>query len=246
MGLKWLLFIFDFMNHYNPGQPRDKTGKWTDGFPGHIKARVEANQRIESGVVDQMEVDAMMNRAREAGPEVDRLANEIAHNHGGIVTPMNYKSRESIIRKARDEYGGDVTKVKDAARTTIIVENDSDVEGVLQDFEKRYGGNVRIKRQKPDDFLGYSGSIMNFTAPNGLVCEIQVNTPRMIYAKDPYAEQLLGPNRFNEVRSKYGQPPGRGHEYYERYRVLKDPNPPNDKKRMEIEEESKKYYSSFR
>lgn len=234
-------------NHYNPGQKRDSTGKWSDGFPGkNITDKIEANSRIETRVVDQMEVEALMNRAREAGPEVDKLANDIAGKYGGTVTPMNYKGRNSITRKVLDEYNGDVSKVKDAARNTIIVETDDDVERVLRDFEGQHGSSVKIKRQKPDDFLGYSGSIMNFTASNGLVCEIQVNTPRMIYAKDPFAEQILGPQRFNSIRSQFNQPPGKGHEFYEKYRVLKDPNPPSDKKRMDIEEESRRYYNSFR
>lgn len=231
------------MHHFKT-QARDKTGKWTDGFPGHVAARMEAVERLEKQTVAEADVDALMNKAKEAGPEVDDIAQRIARKHGGSVVPINYKTKESIARKARDEYGGDVTKIKDAARTTIVVENDDDVERVLQDFENEFGGQVRVKRQRAEDFLGYSGSIMNFTAKNGLVCEIQVNTPRMIYAKDIYAEQLLGPARFNSVRAKYNVPPGRGHEFYERYRVLKSPE--QDKERMEIERESKAYYDTFR
>lgn len=226
---------------FDPNQPRDEYGRWTDGLSPHIARKIAASGR-EEHLYNQ--VDDLMSRAREAGPEVDGLANDIAKKHGARVTPINYKSRESILRKARDEYGGDPSHVKDAVRNTIIVDSDEDIDRVLNDFSSRYGDRVKIKRQRPEEYLGYSGSIINFKAKNGTYCEIQVNTARMIYAKDTHAEAFLGRDTFNRIRAQYGVPPGRGHEFYEKFRVLKDPS--QQKQREELERQSREYYAIFR
>jgi len=42
-----------------------------------------------------------------------------------------------------------------------------------------------IKTQSHELYpLGYSGNIVNIKTSNGLTAEIQVNTPKMIYAKE--------------------------------------------------------------
>ena len=108
------------------------------------------------------------------------------------------------------------------------------------------GGNGRIKTQSHESNpLGYSGNIVNIKTSNGLTAEIQVNTPKMIYAKEKpeNAKRILGETKYNQIAKEVGIEGGKGHDLYEKYRVLvagKD-----DKQRKKIEQESKKYYSNF-
>ncbi len=79
-----------------------------------------------------------------------------------------------------------------------------------------------------------------------------------VYSKNPYArikiygmskekpenaKMILGEAKYNQIAKQVGVEGGKGHDYYEKYRVLvvgKD-----DKQRKQIEQESKKYYSKF-
>jgi hypothetical protein len=186
----------------------------------------------------------VMAKAKEAGPELDKMANDIAKENNGFTTPLSLKSEESLIRKSTNDYGGDLSQVKDAVRTTIISPN---VEGVLKNIEAS-GIAVKIKRQEHDkDPLGYSGSIVNVRLSNGTLGEIQVNTARMIYAKqgEDSSIRILGEDVFNKIKVETGLPGGLGHKYYEDWRLLNPLNPEEAAKMKEIEATSKKYYSYF-
>lgn len=102
---------------------------------------------------------------------------------------------------------------------------------------------VRHKVQTPEKFNGYSGHILNIEFSNGLVGEIQVNTPQMIFGKEKpeISKTLLGEELFEKCM-KSGVAPGRGHELYERIRVL----PKESDEAAVLREESKKYYNEVR
>ena len=76
-----------------------------------------------------------------------------------------------------------------------------------------------------------------------MVAEIQVNTAKMIYAKETpaVAKSILGEGVWNRIAKETGLEGGLGHKYYERFRVLDKMSP----KAVEIERLSKEYYSHF-
>jgi hypothetical protein len=93
--------------------------------------------------------------------------------------------------------------------------------------------------------MGYSG--INATVPtkSGVPGEIQINSPEMIYAKEPAetSRAILGDEKFNELQSRTDLPPGgKGHEMYEEYRSLPEDSP----RASEIESASREYYDGFR
>lgn len=186
----------------------------------------------------------MTRMAHKVGYEVQLLAEEIAKKHGGVVTPINYKSEESILRKTSAE-GISPYALKDATRTTIIVEND-EIEGVLAELE-RSPSHIRTKRQTADKFNGYSGNIINVSTSNGVVGEIQVNTAKMIYAKDhpDVARAILGDDVYKAIAREVGVEGGLGHYYYELIRVMDSTNPVELKKKHELIEKMRRYYSLF-
>ena len=198
------------------------------------------NKSIIQNINTDNSAKELVNRASLVGNEVQSLAESIAKKHKGFVTPINYKSISSITRKVTTES---ITPydIKDAVRTTIIVPK-SQIDQVLNElFES--DSFVRLRRQKPESFMGYSGNIVNIQASNGLIAEIQVNTDRMIYAKEKPedAKRILGEKRWKEIQKQTGMKGGLGHKYYEEWRVLDKA----DKKAQKIAEKSIEYYSHF-
>lgn len=198
------------------------------------------NKSIVQNINTENSAKELVNRASLVGKEVQSLAESIAKNNKGFVTPINYKSISSITRKATTE-GITPYDIKDAVRTTIIVPK-SQIDQVLNELSEN-DSFVRLKRQKPESFMGYSGNIVNIQTSNGLIAEIQVNTDRMIYAKEKPedAKRILGEKRWKDIRNQTGMEGGLGHKYYEEWRVLDKA----DKKAQKIVEKSIEYYSHF-
>lgn len=104
-----------------------------------------------------------------------------ANKFGIRVTSVSLKSVESVKRKILLE-GTSVSKLKDLIRNTFIVEA-SKLDEILFELKGEFKV-VRHKVQTPENFAGYSGHILNIEFGNGLVGEIQVNTPQMIFGKE--------------------------------------------------------------
>lgn len=207
---------------------------------GTLPYFLKDNKEIFQNISTEKSVSEVMQRASDVGNEVQSLAEGIASRYRGYVTPVNYKSKSSITRKVNTEH---VTPydIKDAVRTTIIAPK-SEIESILKELNS-LPSFIRLKRQKPESFMGYSGNIVNIRTSNGLTAEIQVNTDRMIYAKElpEEAKRILGENRWNEIHKETGLEGGLGHKYYEEWRMMDKSNP----KAIEIAKKSTEYYSHF-
>jgi hypothetical protein len=199
--------------------------------------------------VEDEDVKDLVSKAQDAAPEVDKLGKDLAEKYGAVVTPINMKSADSIVRKTNTEENGNLGNIKDSVRNTIITDDPVAMQNIIKDLSndpRVANGNGRIKTQTHESNpLGYSGNLINIKTSNGLTAEIQVNTPKMIYAKEKpeNAKLILGEKKYYEIKKQVGIEGGKGHELYEKYRVLtigKD-----DKQRKQIEQESKKYYSKF-
>ena len=149
-----------------------------------------------------------------------------------------------MLREDRTGYNSslDIFKIKDAVRTTIIVQRDQ-----LQNVVNELGNNkmcIKKKEHKAENNQGYSGFLLNVKSSNGLIGEIQVNTSEMIYAKEKpdIAKTILGEDTWNKIREKTGIEGGLGHEYYEQFRTMKIDDP----YRIELERKSFEYYNHFR
>jgi hypothetical protein len=117
---------------------------------------------------------------------------------------------------------------------------------VLAELEKS-PSHIRTKRQTADKFDGYSVNIINVSTSNGVVGEIQVNTAKMIYAKEQpeIARTILGDDVYDSISRQVGVEGGRGHYYYELIRIMDSTNPAELKKKHELIEKMSKYYSLF-
>lgn len=190
------------------------------------------------------EITEVCKMARASGKEVQNIAESIAQKYGAKCTPINFKSEESIRRKVlleRQEVPMFSPKnLKDTVRTTIVADN-KDIDFIISDLVK-HKSFVRLKEQKTS--LGYVGNIVNLITNNGLIAEIQVITPYMIYAKEPpkIAKQLLGESMWNKIMQKTKLEGGLGHKFYEQWRLLN----PKSKEAIEIAKKSVEYYRHFK
>lgn len=185
----------------------------------------------------------MRDMAMKNAEALDKMTNDIARAHGGRCTPINMKSEESILRKSRTDKTTPYT-LKDVVRTTIIVPPDK-IDAVIADLKKA-PGFMRHKAQFGPQFYGYTGNIVNIEMSNGVIAEVQVNTPAMIFGKEPekVARMILGDKVWEQIQMISGMEGGLGHKYYEEIRIL---DLVKDKKKIEeLAAKSEKYYSRFR
>ncbi|WP_339533364.1 PAAR domain-containing protein [Pseudomonas mucidolens] len=180
-------------------------------------------------------------KAPAAKAEIDTIADEIAAQYGGKVAKAPIKSEARAREKIDNDYGGDATRIKDLARNTIIVESDQ-IGAVTAELGKR-GANVKVIDGATNE-MGYSGVNSTVQTRAGIPGEIQVNSPQMIYAKEPepLARVLLGDDTYNAVAAKTEVPGGLGHKYYEDFRVLDKASP----EAQAIADKSKAYYEAVR
>lgn len=237
--------IYSILKEVDFGGPG--SGRRPEGGNGDNTPSSSGGGRVVS--VEDADVQDLVAKAKESAPEVDKLGNDLASKYGAVVTPINMKSADSIVRKTNTEEGGNLAEIKDSVRNTIITDDPVAMQNIIKDLSndpRVANGNGRVKSQSHDSNpLGYSGNLVNIKTANGLTAEIQVNTPKMIYAKEKpeNAKLILGEKKYNEIKKQVGIEGGKGHDLYEKYRVLvvgKD-----DKQRKQIEQESKKYYSKF-
>lgn len=224
---------------------------WVKDNPKYTKIKREktdAEKSLEKAIKD------VVIKARSSGGEVQGLAVSIASGHNAICTPINYKSEASIKRKVlleRKEKGDTYMpdKLKDLVRTTIIADR-RNIDIVIEQLRlsepvKAFKG-IAVKKQSPQNYLGYSGNIVNLQTSNGLVAEIQVNTAKMIYAKElpENAKAILGEKLWNKIYRETGIEGGLGHKYYEEWRVMSKEEQ-QSAKGIALRKKSEEYYSHF-
>ena len=203
-------------------------------------------QFVDSNTIKERSILELMEKAKSAETSVSSLSNSIAEKFGGYSTPVNFKSYDSIKRKANSDYNGNVNKIQDSIRTTIILD-EKNIEKCLENIQKNTNF-IRIKVQTPDKYMGYSATITNIKTNHGVIGEIQVNTAKMIYAKEKpnVAKSVLGEDVWNKIKKETGMQGGLGHKFYEEFRILDKNIPEQAKKMIEIEKRSREYYKHFR
>lgn len=187
----------------NVGKAAEKY-EFMGGNPKYLKGMVEKTIQAKA-----LSVNAAVNK-----DSFDALSRKVAKQTGSTVTNVNLKGVSRIVEKSV-EYKT-MEQVPDAIRNTIITRKEN-IEAVIAKLNKEFDV-LRVKRQNLE--TGYSGTIVNVKLPNGVIGEIQVNTPQMIYAKDTNAKSFLGEKVFNRIAKETNMPSGLGHSIYEEIRTL--------------------------
>lgn len=162
-----------------------------------------------------------------------------------VLAPL--KKSDTALSKIMREYGGDVEKLKDLARNTIIFKTPQARKRVLELMSQRDDLASPPKIQTPDKYMGYEGIIYNIKTPGGLIAETQIVSPKMTYGKNlpEFSRSVLGEDLFNQIKNETGVEPGLGHKIYEEYRKL-SPKEQLSAKGKKLLNESFDYYNKLR
>lgn len=208
------------------------------------KAMSDADKQLDAAIKETSQ------KAHAVGEEVQSLAESIASKYEAVCTPINYKSEALIKRKvlaerAKNKSNFSPGMLKDAVRTTIIAPKDK-IADVIEELRKN-NLFLRHKPQDGDDYIGYTGNIINIKTTNGLTAEIQVNTAKMIYAKElpENARKILGDKLWNNIHKEVGVEGGLGHKYYEEWRVMSKAEQCSAMGKA-LKKKSEEYYAYFR
>lgn len=186
-----------------------------------------------------------INYSKAFSEQFTNKVSAISRNTGSVAVDTNIKKDERILKKAKDDYNGQTSMVKDIVRTTIIADEGS-VQSVISEVGKQFD-IYRIKNQLASvDPLGYSGTIINIRTSSTTFAEVQVNSALMIYGKEKNALKYLGEELYNRIKSTTKMQGGLGHGYYDEWRKLKGLNDLEIKRMKELEKISSEYYNKLR
>jgi hypothetical protein len=186
------------------------------------------------------------------------------------VPPLKGMARAT--ENVANKFMGDWWSIRDLARLTIILPDAAQCEQAAKEIVDVYQRHAMARAPKPGEWespqerahvhlpkrvieykvvrpaadagSGYSGWAVFVRTENGSPAEIQLNTPRMIYAKEKEqdARSILGDATFNSVHAQYRLPAGLGHALYETTRATGV----NPAQKAACEAVSRKYYDYFR
>lgn len=134
-------------------------------------------------------IKIMLNEADQIKPQFDQINRDITEKVGGIYKAAPIKGVDRVIEKSIAEYGGDVTKIKDLVRSTIVVDSQQQIDDVVKMISERYEINPDTSRNLFNSNAvaskdGYRDAKFNVMLDGGQMMEIQINTPQMMMAKD--------------------------------------------------------------
>jgi len=186
--------------------------------------------------------EPLYKKAPSAKKFIDDVAKDAADLYGGKVASTGLKSLERAIEKAYIEKNGQALAVTDIARNTIVAMDEVSMSNITKELAKNKNViNIKYK-DVGSDVLGFKANLAKVKTPDGMIAEIQINTPDMVYAKEiaKDAKAILGEALYNETKKKVGFEGGEGHVFYEYWRS------DNIKDVFSIEQNSNGYYNVVR
>lgn len=193
--------------------------------------------------IDTALVVKMREVATTVGPTMIHFADSIAALHGGKVTPVNYKSLQSTLRKCKTNKV-QATEINDLVRCMIACPYDS-LHSMITDLVQTARKKGMFKRYRHQAYLdrGYWGDMVILN--HGTICsEIQVKSFYMTYANfEGNIVDFLGEEICTDIKNDTGKEAGMSHHYYEIIRDITGKYSIEDK--INAEKENTKYLMSF-
>ncbi len=128
-----------------------------------------------------------------------------------ILAPI--KGEKRALEKLQ-KYGGNWGQMKDLVRGTVAVDSLDDIRGAVDAVREELEAQGWQLAERPNDRFskptpaGYRDVQLSLRAPNGLICELQVNTKAMIAAKEKYGHPIYEKARtLEESIKKSGRKP---------------------------------------
>ena len=145
----------------------------------------------------------VMEKAAAAKVDYDQRIIDIAERTGAIgqmLAPLKGMERAAVKLAVEENF--DVSGMKDLLRSTIVVNRYAEAQAVLDEIGKSFD-ILRIKNRSEASLTGknlkdepraklggYADVLVNVVMPNGVIAEIQINTPEMLSAKEAQGHKL--------------------------------------------------------
>jgi hypothetical protein len=108
------------------------------------------------------------------------------------------KGRARTVEKIKADYGGDVSKIVDVSRASIVLKTADDIKHAVKQVQAR-AKVFRMKDRFASPVDGYRDVMFNLEMPNGHICELQVQLESIQQVKE-----------------------GDGHKFYDQIRKIRD------------------------
>lgn len=193
---------------FDPDEPRDDSGKWTDGggggdgaaakpVPGYSPGiKTPANGQFHHAAdirrqwVDASPIktiDDLKRVAPESQKQLGDVGRAIAKDLGiQIKDPgTKIKSEKGVARvqaKAAEKYNGSLAAVPDIARIAFLINHPAESDKILAELAKHF--EVAAEPWRLTD-VNYADRAANVRMPSGLMGEVQIMEPSMAKAKSP-------------------------------------------------------------
>jgi hypothetical protein len=131
------------------------------------------------------DLDELYAHAAEADVALRGLVSTIAGETGAdAMFPPGLKGRERAIEKIEADYGGDVSRIVDLSRASLVYTTMEELQAGLAAVEAQ-ADVVRVKNRfdKPTS-SGYRDIVFNLRMPNGHIVELQLHLKQIIEAKE--------------------------------------------------------------
>jgi len=176
--------------------------------------------------------------------ELDDFLDSLDTSEGLKIKKAPLKSLNSLKIKADSKYNGRLYKAGDIGRATIVLNSNQDLKEQIDYIFKSIKENFpqfTVDNYFKYPILGYKGINISLLTKNDGRVELQINTPEMIFMKEPKKDAILylGLKGYNDLVNKYGDIGGYGHKLYDLIKITKDPA------KLEIlKKESLNYYEN--
>lgn len=215
------------------------------------KALEDLLDSFNSGAVPETALkEALETIAPKAKVYIDDLVKDLIEGEDAIHWDAPNKTFKSALPKLINEKEGDVLQMHDLARTSAVA-NTPEARASLVEKLSKQDLHAPPLHQTPDIFAGYEGYLFKVKTPTGLVSEVQVISPEMMYGKAPLSESLriLGKEKVDEIRRRTGAEPELGHKIYEEIKSMTPAekiSPEGKRKLEQLRQQSIDYYSKLR
>jgi len=130
---------------------------------------------------------ALYLQAFETKPILDEIGEKIAQDAGGLYKPGPIKGGKRAISKIISDYNGDISRIRDLVRATIVVDTPEQAALAITEIRNRMtvldsGFRNLLDPSKVDVRGGYRDVKMNIQL-NGHIVEMQISIPEIMAVK---------------------------------------------------------------
>lgn len=128
------------------------------------------------------DIETLFAGARAALPQLLALVEGLAADFGGVGFVGPIKTRESAMRKAQADFGGDYSRLLDLCRSTVMVNDGAKIADLFCALAER-AKIVRVKDRFARPVMGYRDMLVNVEI-DGHICEVQIHVRAILDVKE--------------------------------------------------------------